>query len=313
MSEENQVEPLTPEVPAGQQPDPAPEQVDAPRQQPPAEGGGEGGPSAEEVEALRKYKEYAGYLMRDSEPTLTARKREALSYIMEQEGFGKDEIYRYLDAMEQQQNARQMEPSADEDYDMGDPQAPRSPHNPQEEVRGNQEIEELRAELERLRSQQRQDTTQILRGRLNQALEKQIESGVGGLMQTVERLNPEGKDAFQGSIRADLERELIDRLQRRRNATGTFDVNWVDEEASRAAESLVQKYRAVIGDPDRVARVPETDTGSDGIKRVEPPKDPKFDPRSDDMATTSAKARNYTEQALLSLADEVDKGGKSLM
>lgn len=328
MSEQNEQAEASagPEIPHQRDPEPPSQVVDAPD---PSSGpdtgpgpGGEGEQSAgagktvdpEEVEKLRKYKEFAGYLMRDNDPTLTSRKREALTYIMEMEGYGKEEIYRYLDAMEQQQNAPQMEPSADEHHeqeypDMGTAGQPLGG----EEVRGNEEIAELRAEIERLRGQHRQETTQILRGKLNDALKSQIEGGVGGLMQTVERLNPEGKDAFQESIKADLERELIDRLQKRKNTTGTFDVNWVDEEASRATESLVRKYRAVIGDPDRVARVPETDAGSDGIKRVEPPKDPSFDASRDDMATVSGKARSYTEQALRSLADEVDKGGKTVM
>jgi hypothetical protein len=267
-----------------------------------------------EVEALRKYKEHAGYLMRETDSTLTSQKREALTFIMEQEGFGKDDIYRYLDAMEAQNNAPQMEPTAAEEFEMED----NGTTFPNGEVRGNEsardsEMEALRAEVEMLRRQQRQDSTQVLRGRLNSAMEREVERGVGGLLQTVERLNPEGKDAFSESIKADLEKEIIDRLHRRREAAGSFDINWVDEEASRATESLVKKYRAVIGDPDRVARVPETDAGSDGLKRVEKPVAPKFDSSKDDMASVSHKARSFTEQALRSLADDAAKGGKTLM
>jgi len=103
---------------------------------------------------------------------------------------------------------------------------------------------------------------------------------------------------------------MMDNLKKRRASGETFNANWFDEEAGKATKFVYDKFRSVIGDPDKIQRSPETATDSDSLFNKPPVDPPEFE-KGDDMGALSVKSHDWTLDTLLRGAREGASGGKS--
>lgn len=76
-------------------------------------------------------------------------------------------------------------------------------------------------------------------------------------------------------FRTEVEEETLRRVNYKKSMTGQFDEGWFSEEAPKAADSVLKKWksRAVIGD---IGRSPETVTGADEFLKRSPIPTPTF-------------------------------------
>jgi len=77
-----------------------------------------------------------------------------------------------------------------------------------------------------------------------------------------------GKEALSGAraaIERDIRQQTLDNLRARRTQAGVFEEAWINEESAKATQQVLAKYRSVIGDPNRLGRAPETDSGAGSI------------------------------------------------
>ena len=111
----------------------------------------------------------------------------------------------------------------------------------------------------------------------------------------------------RAAIERDIRQTTLDMLRSRRDAAGTFNEAWVAEEARRATESVIAKYRSVIGDPNKLGRAPETASGSDYFASRKPVPAPKWKPgmRTGDV---DGLLQDYNTDVLSRLASGLDNG-----
>jgi hypothetical protein len=122
-----------------------------------------------------------------------------------------------------------------------------------------------------------------------------------------------GKDALasaRSAIEKDIRQQTLDNLRSRRTAAGVFEEAWIPEESARATEQVLAKYRSVIGDPNRLGRAPETDSGASAILNrpaVQPPRWKSGTSNGDIEAALDA----YNKDALSRLVAGLDNGSDS--
>ena len=73
---------------------------------------------------------------------------------------------------------------------------------------------------------------------------------------------------------------------------------------------MYDKFRSVIGDPDKIQRSPETATDSDSLFNKPPVEPPKFE-KGDSMGDINVKTREWTLDTLLRGARDGSSGGES--
>jgi len=170
----------------------------------------------------------------------------------------------------------------------------------------DEQISRMRAEMDELRNQTSDNTTRHLQGLLDKAVDMSFDTNedVKGLIGLSKKLHgDEGQDGRTKILKDMVQEETMRLLQRRKDAGGRFDPEWFAQESSKAASEVAQRYRAVIGDPDKLGRSPETGTGDNLFQRVEQPEDPKWE-AGDQPGDGMAKARTFAEQTLLHLASQ---------
>lgn len=131
----------------------------------------------------------------------------------------------------------------------------------------NQKIEFLRQQQEQQASQNTETRKTQLKTLMDQTIKTSLDTSVelGTLVKKLASLDSDPK-AGEASRRTVLADELRDttlrRLRARRDANGgNWSDAWVLEESQRASQEVAAKYRAVIGDPSKIGRVTETDSG----------------------------------------------------
>jgi hypothetical protein len=88
----------------------------------------------------------------------------------------------------------------------------------------------------------------------------------------------DGVKQAEQTLRSQLEQKALERMQARRQASGTFEDSWMSEEVEKAAEPVLGTFRSVIGDIDKLGRSSETVTGLDAqeILRSKPVPAPEY-------------------------------------
>jgi hypothetical protein len=131
----------------------------------------------------------------------------------------------------------------------------------------NQKFEFLRQQQEQQASQNTETRKTQLKTLMDQTIQTSLDTSVelGTLVKKLASLDSDPK-AGEASRRTVLADELRDttlrRLRARRDANGgNWSDAWVLEESKRASQEVAAKYRAVIGDPSKIGRVTETDSG----------------------------------------------------
>lgn len=124
-----------------------------------------------------------------------------------------------------------------------------------------QQAQRAQEELQRMKAEQ-------LNQRLNSQVLMGLEMNEKGrkMLSKLEEIN--GKDALfeaRAAIERDIRQQTLDNLRARRTAAGVFEEAWINEESAKATEQVLAKYRSVIGDPNRLGRAPETDSGAGSI------------------------------------------------
>lgn len=268
---------------------------------------------AREKEQLARYREMGRRMMRN-DGTFTPEREEAMRFLMDDSGFTPDEIERWIEVQRAQAEGDfGDDEGADEPPTSGDDEMADQPRAGADDPR-DREIQELRSRLERLTEHVSATQTSTLESRINDQVGKALDShqGVSSLLGVASRLaGEEGADQRRQMFAEDLRQQTVAELRRRKARGGQFREDWIPEAVNKAAADITERYRSVIGDPDKIRRSPETGTGQDELRHIEPPKAPEFE-RGDDAGSVSAKARNYTEGTLLSIAQEASKDGQTL-
>ena len=260
----------------------------------------------EEMGQLSKFREAALTVMRQDVPA--DMKTEAARQLLRDSGFPEDEIDRQVGAWAQ---------GGQEDYEMVD-------ENEDPEVGGQAEEEDDDADVDLVArsimdAQNRaaaaeEEVRRIKAERLGTHMNDQITGAIDSvddgrtLLGKLRELNgDEAAKNARAAIERDIRQTTLDMLRSRRDAAGTFNEAWVAEEAKRATESVIAKYRSVIGDPNKLGRAPETASGSDYFTSRKPVPAPKWSPgmRTGDM---DSALQNYNTDVLSRLAAGLDNG-----
>ena len=259
----------------------------------------------EQMDQLSKFREAALTVMRQDVPA--DMKTEAARQLLRDSGFPEDEIDRQVGAWAQ---------GGQEEYEMVD-------ENEDPELQAQSE-EDDDADVDLvaqsiLDAQNRaavaeEEVRRIKAERLGTHMNDQITDAIDSvddgrtLLGKLRELNgDEAAKNARAAIERDIRQTTLDMLRSRRDAAGTFNEAWVAEEARRATESVIAKYRSVIGDPNKLGRAPETASGSDYFTSRKPVPAPKWSPgmRTGDM---DSALQNYNTDVLSRLAAGLDNG-----
>jgi hypothetical protein len=170
-------------------------------------------------------------------------------------------------------------------------------------MQAQQEAQSAREQLDRMRAEQ-------LNGRMNSQIVVGLDLNKDArtMLNKLEEIN--GKEAVanaRSAFERDIRQQAMDNLKARRAAAGTFEEAWVTEEAARATDQVLAKYRSVIGDPNRLGRAPETDSSASAFANRKPVSAPTWKPgMSTGDLETALDA--YNKDALSRLAAGLDTG-----
>jgi hypothetical protein len=262
----------------------------------------------EQMDQLSKFREAALTVMRQDVPA--DMKTEAARQLLRDAGFPEQEIDRQVGAWAQGGQE-------DEDEMVDENEDPEVGGQDTEEEEDDQDTEFVAQSI--LDAQRRaqvaeEEVRRIKAERLGQHMDQQINGSLDGvqdartLLGKLRELNgDEAAKNARAAIERDIRQTTLDFLRQRRDASGTFNEAWVAEEAKRATESVVAKYRSVIGDPNRLGRAPETASGSDYFVSRKPVPAPKWKPglKTGDIET---QLNAYNSDVLSRLAAGLDKG-----
>jgi len=260
--------------------------------------------SRDEVTKLKEYNEHAKTLISSGQHNDQDREA-SVRYLMSQEGYTPEEINEYVNWS---QNVETDEP-AEPVYEEPTP-APQQ-EVPYEEDHYQQYQQEIAM---REQEQQRMSEIEDRQHRLGaDMMKKELSTAIESTFSTNEHIQKlmgleSGGENRQQILKNEIENATLDGLRKRRAGGESYNPSWFVEEASKAAQLVYDKFRSVIGDPDKIQRSPETATDSDSLFNKPPVEPPKYE-KGDDMGDINVKAREYTLDHLLRGAQ--DDGGES--
>lgn len=186
-------------------------------------------------------------------------KEQAARQLLVDMGYRGDEVDQYV---QDWMNNQQGETVTDDTDDVGGDDDDRSAEEVANAIlRAQQEAQQAQQELQRMKADQLNNklTTQVMMG-------LELNQGARTMLSKLEEIN--GKEALSGAraaIERDIRQQTLENLRSRRTAAGVFEEAWISEESAKATEQVLAKYRSVIGDPNRLGRAPETDSGAGSI------------------------------------------------
>jgi hypothetical protein len=259
----------------------------------------------EEMEQLSKFREAALTVMRQDVPA--DMKTEAARQLLRDSGFPEDEIDRQVGAWAQ---------GGQEEYEMVDEN-----EDPEVEAQSEEDddadvdlVAQSILDAQNRAAVAEEEVRRIKAERLGTHMNDQITDAIDSvddgrtLLGKLRELNgDEAAKNARAAIERDIRQTTLDMLRSRRDAAGTFNEAWVAEEARRATESVIAKYRSVIGDPNKLGRAPETASGSDYFASRKPVPAPKWKPgmRTGDV---DGLLQDYNTDVLSRLASGLDNG-----
>jgi hypothetical protein len=261
------------------------------------------------LEQLEQYKQNADVLMSGSaslDPW-----EESARFVLADAGRTEPEIEEYIQAqrvaMEEtvpdytDDQPAQPSPTSDTPPGVGD-------KNPLEE-----RIEQLEGQLRQREEARQQQDLDVMQQEMSRSMQKTLDShsGLGVLFKkTKELAGDEEVPKSRTMLQEDLQRELMDRLRLRKAKGEQFRLSWFEDEAGKAADAVFERYRTVIGDPDKLQRVPETAPGDDRLVHTKPVEPPAFE-SGDDAGTVRTKVSDWNVDFLTRLAAKGGPGERS--
>jgi len=124
-----------------------------------------------------------------------------------------------------------------------------------------QQAQRAQEELHRMKAEQLNNklNAQVLMG-------LELNQGARTMLGKLEEINgKEALSAARAAIERDIRQQTLENLRARRTQAGVFEEAWINEESAKATDQVLAKYRSVIGDPNRLGRAPETDSGAGSI------------------------------------------------
>ena len=270
----------------------------------------------DEAVQLKEYNEHAKTLISPKGSDDLSREN-AVRYLMTQEGYTPQDIEEYItwtnqppepqeESVEMQPDPELFKPQAEENYD------PDQLLLQQQQEQYRMQQEQLMQEQEQQRLNQIEDRQQRLGAEM---MKKELNNALNNTISTDENIKKlmgleSGGENRQEVLRHEVEAAMLESLRNRRAAGENFNPAWFTEEAGKAAQTVYDKFRSVIGDPDKIQRSPETVTDSDSLFN-KPPVNPHKYEKGDDMGTINVKTREWTLDTLLRGAQEGATGGES--
>jgi len=250
---------------------------------------------------LVSFRDATSKVMRpDVDPSV---KEQAARQLLVDMGYQGEEVDNYVnDWMQSQQGATNVNENVDTTPE-GDDDDGSAEQVANAIMQAQQEAQSAREQLDRMRAEQ-------LNGRMNSQIVVGLDLNRDArtMLSKLEEIN--GKEAVANARNAferDIRQQAMDNLKARRAAAGTFEEAWVTEEAARATDQVLAKYRSVIGDPNRLGRAPETDSSASAFANRKPVSAPTWKPgMSTGDIETALNA--YNTDALSRLAAGLDTG-----
>jgi len=267
----------------------------------------------DEVTQLREYNDHAKVLISPTGSDDVSREG-AVRYLMNKEGYTPQDIEEYIQWTNQEQPeevAQEPTPEYQEpEGDFYDPEQLLQQQHQEEQYRLQQE--QLMHEQDQQRMNQIEDRQQrlgaeMMKKELNKALNDTMSNNIS--IKKLIGLEGEG-DNRQEVLKHEVEATMLESLRNRRAAGENFNPTWFTEEAGKAAKTVYDKFRSVIGDPDKIQRSPETATDSDSLFNKPPVDPPKYE-KGDSMGDINVKTREWTLDTLLRGARDGAAGGES--
>lgn len=247
-----------------------------------------------EAENLREYQAAASKLMRNQEESLSPERESDLRYVMAYEGYQPEQIEEYVSGLKGQQ---QMDPN------------PQLQPEPQQDPR----VDEMNQRLAEVESRERQLRLEALQGKLGNAVSEAANNesltSIGNAFKRIH--GDEGHDKRMEVIKEDVQKEILSSLRRVKSAGGSIDDSTFKSASENAAKVVADRYRTVIGDPDKLGRAPETASGQDMFFKKKPIEIPQFKPGKDTTASVYEKAKTFAEDTLLDIAADISTGGNT--
>jgi hypothetical protein len=256
---------------------------------------------------LEEYKKNASVLVRGT-PMSQDDRNKAMRFILEQEGYAPsqiDEQLRTTDALYE---------SDEEGYDYGEEEDNEQMTNENQQPEASPNVDPAaREEIERVRDQSNKMMVDMLKRDLTDSMNYTMTTNqsVKTLLDKSKQLA--GEDGYverESNIRSEIQRIAMENMRSRRNRGEKFDKSWFNQETDKAADSVYQRIRSVIGDPDKIQRAPETASETEQFFSKPPVPAPKFE-AGDNMGTATDKAHDFTVDTLSRLANDLSAGGDS--
>lgn len=262
----------------------------------------------DEAVKIKEYNEHAKTLISPSGSDTETRET-AVRYLMNQEGYSPEDINEYINWSNQVQEETPMEQPpmpAEIPEDIKDnPEAQQEYDRQQKEQAAYWQREQDTERIAQVEERQQRLGTEMMKKEMEIALSKTMDSN-----EEIKKLMgiDSGGENRQEVLRSEVELAMMSGLRSRRAAGENFNQEWFAEEAGKAAQTVYDKFRSVIGDPDKIQRSPETATDSDSLFNQPPVEPPKYE-RGDSMGDINVKTREWTLDTLLRGMN--DSGGES--
>jgi len=265
--------------------------------------------SRDEAVKLKEYNENARKLISPNGVNDDNREQ-AVRYLMSQEGYAPEDINEYIEWTKQIEQPT-AEPAPESTYDPELTLENDYPEEPQfNEAQYQQEMmmrEQEQMRMAEIENRQQKLGTEMMRKEMTSALESAFTQSEE--IKKLMGVNEEGNNR-KDILRGEVETIMMENLRKRRASGENYNPNWFAEEAGNATKLVYDKFRSVIGDPDKIQRSPETATDSDNLFNKPPVDPPKYE-KGDDMGSINTKTREWTLDTLLRGAREDGDGGES--
>ena len=185
-------------------------------------------------------------------------KEQAARQLLVDMGYRGEEVDQYV---QDWMNNQQGETVSDETDDVGGDDDRSAEEVANAILAAQQQAQRAQEELHRMKAEQLNNklTTQVMMG-------LELNQGARTMLGKLEEINgKEALSAARAAIERDIRQQTLDNLRARRTQAGVFEEAWISEESAKATDQVLAKYRSVIGDPNRLGRAPETDSGAGSI------------------------------------------------
>ena len=227
-------------------------------------------------------------------------KEQAARQLLVDMGYRGEEVDQYV---QDWMNNQQGETVSDETDDVGGDDDRSAEEVANAILAAQQQAQRAQEELQRMKAEQLNNklTTQVMMG-------LELNQGARTMLGKLEEINgKEALSAARAAIERDIRQQTLDNLRARRTQAGVFEEAWISEESAKATDQVLAKYRSVIGDPNRLGRAPETDSGAGSIFNRPAVPAPRWKPGVSNGDIESALDA-FNKDALSRLAAGLDSG-----